>query len=70
MSLPSPAGPASYAGSRGQLSRGKKALLLSVIYLVFAGVLEIGARIYAPQPTLPYVPSTDQPWDLYRAAHL
>ena len=59
MSLQSPPRPASHAGGGGQLSRGKKALFLSVIYLIFAGVLEIGARIYAPQPTLPYIPSSD-----------
>jgi lysophospholipase L1-like esterase len=47
------------ASGGGQLSRGKKALFLAVIYLVFAAVLEIGARVYSPQPMLPYIPSAD-----------
>jgi len=59
VSFQSPSAAASHADRGGQLSRGKKALFLSVTYLVVAGVLEIGARVYAPQPMLPYVPSTD-----------
>ena len=51
--------PAFHADGGGQLSRRKKALFLSVIYLVVAGLLEIGARVYAPQPMLPYIPSAD-----------
>jgi lysophospholipase L1-like esterase len=44
----------------GQLPRGKKALFLSVIFLAVAAVLEIGARVYSPQPAmLPYIPSAD-----------
>ena len=52
-------GPASQAAGGGQLSRGKKALFLSVIFFVVAAVLEIGARVYSPQPMLPYIPSAD-----------
>jgi GDSL-like lipase/acylhydrolase family protein len=59
VSLQIPSAPASETAGGGQLSRGKKALFSSLIFVVIAAVLEIGARVYSPQPMLPYMASAD-----------
>ena len=50
---------ASHADGGVQLSRGKKALFLAVIFLVVAAAAETCARVYEAEPILPYVPSAD-----------